>query len=188
MRLVSIDTKNYLVDGIDDATLDTTDTSNRPPALTTAEYHHFTVTGIHANNDKFILDKDAAFDQTMPTTHANDDGKITYTDTKIPVGTKLVVYESDKVTKAGDMAKLADGTYQLSGLKDGQYYIRLESDTEPVDLGTTFKAVFVIRNIDESKLLHAVTTTSTDTRLQTLVANVEVTTETSQGGDDSVIK
>ena len=124
----------------------------------------------------------------MPTSHANNDGKITYTDTTIPVGTKLVVYESDKATKAGDMTQQSDGTYQLSGLTDGQYYIRLESDTEPVDLGTNYKAVFVIRNIDESKMLHAITTTSTDSRIMSQVANIEVTTETSQGGDDSVIK
>ena len=188
MRLVSIDTKNYLVDGIDDANLDTTNPGNRPPALTTAEYHSFTVTGIHANNDKFLVAKDNAFTQTMPTSHANDDGIITYTNTTIPVGTKLVVYKDDKVTKAGEMTQQTDGTYQLSGLTDGQYYIRLESDTEPVDLGTTFKDVFVIRNIDEAKLLHAITTTSLDTRVMSQVANVDVTTETSQGGDDSVIK
>ena len=188
MRLVSIDTKNYLVDGVDDATLDTTDPSNRPPALTTADYHSFIVTGIHANNDKFLEDKDNAFSQTMPTTHANNDGIITYTDTTIPVGTKLVVYESDKVTKAGEMTQQTDGTYQLSGLTDGQYYVRLESDTEPVDLGTNFKDVFVIRNIDEAKLLHAITTTSTDARVAAQVANIEVTTETSQGAGDSVIK
>ena len=188
MRLVSIDTKNYLVDGIDDPTLDTTDPTNRPNALATGDYHHFTVTGIHANNDKFLEDKDAAFTQTMPTTHANNDGKITYTDTKIPVGTKLVVYKADKTTKVGDMVQQTDGTYLIENLVDGQYYIRLETDTEPVDLGTTFKAVFVIRNIDEAKLLHAITTTSLDTRVMSQVANVDVTTETSQGGDDSVIK
>ena len=188
MRLVSIDTKNYLVDGIDDATLDTTDPGNRPLPLATADYYHFTVTGIHANNDKFLEDKDTAFTQTMPTSHANNDGKITYTDTTIPVGTKLVVYESDKVTKVGDMTQQTDGTYEISGLTDGQYYVRLETDAEPVDLGTNFKAMFVIRNIDETTLLHAITTTSTDARVAAQVANIEVTTETSEGGGDSVIK
>lgn len=188
MRLVSIDTKNYLVDGIDDPTLDVTDPTNRPGSLTTADYHSFTVTGIHTNNDKFLEDKDTAFTQITPTTHANNDGKITYTDTKIPVGTKLVVYKADKVTKVGDMVKQADGTYLIENLIDGQYYVRLESDTEPVDLGTKFKSVFVIRNIDEAKLLHAITTTSTDARVAAQVANIEVTTETGPGAGDSIIK
>ena len=86
------------------------------------------------------------------------------------------------------MVQQTDGTYLLENLVDGQYYVRLETDTEPVDLGTTFKAVFVIRNIDEAKLLHAITTTSLDARVMSQVANIDVTTETSQGGDDSVIK
>lgn len=182
MRLVSTDTDNYIVDGVDDPALDVKDPSTHVPQQAASAYHRFTVTGIHTNNDKFLEAKTAAFTQVMPTTHANNDGELHFNEAAIPVGTKLVVYESDKTTKAGEMTKdAALGHFVLKGLTDGQYYIRLESDTEPVDLGTDYKAIFVQRNIDETKLLHADSTTSI------IIDNINVVTATSDANTDSVI-
>ena len=181
VRIVSTDTSNYLVDGIDDPAL-ATPAQPPVPALTAGQYYSYSVTGVVANSDQFLAKyKNLAgsaehFTNYLPTSSTNTDGVIRF-DGIVPHGVKLTIFAEDTTSPGTPGAKVKDmvvdtvkgSGYIAENMVPGVYFIKLTDGATETVTGTTYQEVHVREYIDEQALL-----------VDANVEDIEATTVTNQ--------
>ena len=165
VRIVSTDTSNYLVDGIDNPAL-ATPAQPPVPVLTPAQHYSYDVTGIVANSDQFLAKYKNTpgsvehFTNYLPTSSTNADGIIRF-DGIIPHGVKLTIFAEDTTSPGTPGVKVKDmvvdtakgSGYIAENMVPGVYFIKLTDGAIETVTATTYQEVHVREYIDEQAIL-----------------------------------
>ena len=165
VRIVSTDTSNYLVDGIDDPAL-ASPAQPPVPTLTAGQYYNYSVVGVVANSDQFLAKYENVagsvehFTNYLPTSSANTDGAIRF-DGIVPHGVKLTIFAEDATSPGTPGAKVKDmivdavkgSGYIAENMIPGVYFIKLTDGATETVTGTNYQEVHVREYIDEQALL-----------------------------------